>query len=85
MKKDRALVIFRCTKRNLSVDLDIPLSITANDLVIALNEAYHLGMNLSDERERYLTAEHPIALLRGEKTLAEYGIHHGTTILFTRG
>ena len=31
----------------------------------------------------YLKSENPIALLRGNKTLAEYGIRNGTLINFT--
>ena len=85
MKTPRALVIFHRTKQNTSVDLDIPLHITAQELLEALNEAYHLGVDLSDPKECYLAAEDPIALLRGETTLEEYGIRNGSTILFTRG
>ena len=42
---NKAIIIFNITKRNFSVDLEIPLDISANDLVIALNSAYDLGIS----------------------------------------
>ena len=70
-------------KRNAAVDLEIPLYITANDLVVALNTAYELGIDTSDIKNCYLKAEKPIALLKGNKTLAEFGVRNGTIISFT--
>ena len=66
------------------MDLDIPVTITARDLIVILNDVYHLGIDVSDPRECWLTAENPIAFLRGEKTLQEFGVRNGTTILFNR-
>ena len=83
MHKDTAVVIFRIEKRNVSVDLEIPLHITANELVMALNTAYDLAIDTSDIKNCYLKAERPIALLRGNKTLAEFGICNGTLIHYT--
>lgn len=83
MDKETAIVIFNVVKRNFSVDLEIPLSITANDLVIALNEAYQLGIDTSDIKNCFLKAERPIALLKGNKTLAEFGIRNGSVISCT--
>lgn len=83
MKNDTAIVILKLHKRNISVDLEVPLNITANELVIALNTAYELGIDTSDIKNCYLKAEFPIALLRGNKTLAEYGIRCGSVINFT--
>jgi len=37
---EKAIIIFIIRKKNISVDLEVPLDITANDLVIALNKAY---------------------------------------------
>ena len=42
---NKAIVIFKMYKRNVEVDLEIPLDITANDLVNALNTAYDLGID----------------------------------------
>ena len=41
---ERATVIFKILRSQKNVDLDIPLDITANDLVLALNSAYGLGI-----------------------------------------
>lgn len=83
MTKDRAIVLFNIVKRNVSVDLDLPLNISANELVIALNEGYELGIDVSDIKNCYLKAENPIVLLRGNKTLKEFGIRNGSVINYT--
>ncbi len=83
MDKETAIIIFNIKRRNISVDLEVPLFITANELVQALNTAYELGIDVSDIKNCYLKAEKPIALLRGNKTLEEFGIRHGSVINFT--
>lgn len=83
MNKDTAIIIFNIIKRNFSVDLEIPLDISANDLVNALNTAYELGIDTSDIKNCYLKVENPIALLKGNKTLAEFGLRNGSIINFT--
>ncbi len=81
--KDSAIIIFNIHKRNFTVDLEVPLNISANDLVNALNVAYELGIDTTDIKNCYLKAESPIALLKGDKTLAEFGIRNGSVINFT--
>lgn len=81
MEKEKVIVIFKILKNNYQADLELPLNITANDLVRALNEAYSLGIDTEDLKKCYLKSENPIALLRGNKTLAEFGIHDGSLIL----
>ena len=83
MAKDVAVIIFNIIRRNASYDLEVPLDISANDLVNALNTAFNLNINTSDFKNCYLKAEKPIALLRGNKTLAEYGLRNGSVINFT--
>lgn len=83
MNRDKAIIIFNIVKRNISVDLEIPLDISANDLVNALNTAYDLGINTSDIKNCYLKAENPIALLKGNKKLADFGLRNGSVINFT--
>lgn len=83
MKKDTAIIIFNIKKRNFTVDLEIPLYISANELVLALNTAYELQIDVTNIKECYLKSENPIALLRGNKTLAEYGLRNGSVINFT--
>lgn len=83
MNKDKAIIVFNHIKRNTSVDIEVPLDITATDLVVALNTAYDLGIDTTNIKNCYLKAENPISLLRGNKTLAQYGIRNGSVINYT--
>ncbi len=83
MRKETAIIIFNIIKRNFSVDLEVPLDISANDLVNALNNAYDLGIDTSDIKNCYLKMENPISLLKGNKSLADFGMHNGSVINFT--
>jgi len=83
MSRDTIVVKFKMIKRNKEVDLDIPISITANELVISLNEAYALGIDTTNIKKCFLQAENPIALLKGNKTLNEFGLRNGSIIYFT--
>lgn len=78
-----AVIIFNNIKKNESIDLEIPLDITANDLVIGLNTAYELGIDTSDQKKCFLKAENPFALLKGSKKLSDFGVRNGTVINFT--
>lgn len=77
---DKAIIILHFHKRNKKVDIEVPLNISAKELVIALNEAYNLGINTEDISKCYLKCENPIALLKGDKTLEEYGLRNGSVI-----
>lgn len=81
--KQKAVVVFQIPQRKFSVDLEIPLNITAKELAAALNTAYELGMDTSDIKNCYLQMENPIALLRGNRTLEEFGVHSGSVIYYT--
>lgn len=83
MEKETVTVIFHMLKRKQVKDIEIPLYITANELVVALNAAYDLKIDISNVKNCYLKAEEPIALLRGNKTLQEFGVRNGTAIYFT--
>ncbi len=83
MNNDKAIVIFNNAKNNTSVDIEVPLDITATELVIGLNTAYRLNIDTTDIKKCYLKSENPIALLRGNKTLKEYGIRNGSVIYYT--
>lgn len=83
MGKNTAIIILNLVKQKASADLEVPLDISANELVIALNTAFNLGIDTSDIKNCYLKAENPIALLKGNKTLSEYGIRNGSVINFT--
>lgn len=80
--KDTAVVIveYREGGKIEEREVSVPLNISANELVIALNEAYGLKINVDDYRQCYLRCERPIALLRGERTLLSYGVRNGTLI-----
>ena len=80
---EKAIVIFNIVNRNFQVDLEIPLNISANELVVALNTAYELGIDITDVKNCYLKAENPIALLKGNRLLSEFGVRNGTVIYFT--
>lgn len=83
MNQETVTAVFCMLKRNSVKDIEIPLYITANELVVALNEAYDLNIDTSNVKNCYLKSEKPIALLKGNKTLAEFGIRNGTVIYFT--
>lgn len=81
--KDSVIIIFNLQKENKTFDLEVPLDITANELVIALNSAFELNIDTSDVKNCYLKAENPITLLKGNKTLKEFGIRNGSVINYT--
>ena len=83
MEKETAVIIFNIIQREFSADLEVPLEITANELVLALNTAYDLGIDTTDIKNCYLKSENPIALLRGNKPLKEFGIRNGSIVNFT--
>lgn len=83
MNNEKAIVILNIQKRKFTTDLELPLDITANDLVLALNSAYDLGIDTSDIQNCYLKSENPIALLKGDKTLFEFGLRNGSIINYT--
>jgi len=82
MNREKAVIIFNILNRKQSFDLEIPLSISANDLVLALNSAYELGIDTSNIKNCYLKAERPIALLKGNKSLENFGVRNGTIIYY---
>ena len=82
--KDKAIVEFFNSETNQTFELEIPLNITANDLIVAINDIYHLDMDIDNIFFCYLIAENPIAFIRGSKELREFGIHNGTKIIYKR-
>ncbi len=81
---EKAIVEFINKNDNRKTELEIPINITANDLIIALNKAFNLEMDIENIFNCYLVAENPIAFLHGNKELSEYGIRNGTKIIFKR-
>lgn len=79
----RAVVQLNLVRRGESFDVDVPLDITAGELLQGLNEAYHLGLDTEDASRCYLKAENPVVLLHGRKSLAEFGIMDGSVLNVT--
>lgn len=77
---NKVIVILNIHKLNKKVDIEVPLDITVNELVMALNNAYNLGINTDNMMELYLRSENPIALLKGNRTLEEFNIRNGSII-----
>lgn len=84
MDRDRIIVVFNDIDSKQQTDVDVPLDISANELIAGLNEVFHLGLDTGDLSRCHLKAENPIALLRGNKLLSEYKLRNGTIINFSR-
>ena len=82
--RETAVVEFQNIANRTKIEIEMPLEITANDLVLALNEAFSLEMDINDIFNCYLVAENPIAFLRGNKTLKQFGIRNGSRIIYNR-
>lgn len=65
-------------------ELEIPLGITANALVLALSRAYGLHIEEYGSQECYMACEHPVCLLTGNRQLSDLGIRNGSQIIFRR-
>ena len=79
MSGSKIIITVNILKQEASKDVEIPLDISANELCDALFHKYY-PERYGDMRKYYLRAERPIALLRGEKTLREYGLRDGSVI-----
>ncbi|MBE5934403.1 MAG: hypothetical protein E7262_01250 [Lachnospiraceae bacterium] len=66
--------------RGIKADILVPLEISANELIIGLNEAFSLGMDTTDMSKCFLRTESPIALLKGNTLLKDFGLRNGTII-----
>lgn len=80
MNGDNAIILLHRKKTNEYLDIEIPLRITANELIIALNTVYQLGLDTETLSRCSLCAENPIVLLRGEVALKEFGVRNGTIL-----
>lgn len=78
--ENKAIIEFHDRVHNRIVDLEVPLDISAEDLITALNSAYDLQMSEINYKKRYLRCQRPIALLKGHKTLASFGVCSGSVI-----
>ena len=64
------------------IDLEIPLNLSANELINGLNKGFDLGIDMDNPSRCYLRSKNPTALLRGEVTLEDIGLRNGTIIYF---
>ena len=81
---EKIVIVFRQIKNRMVFDseLEIPTNMTANDLIVALNQLIDLGMNINKIQSCYLKAENPIALLKGDKTIADIGLINGSIVIY---
>lgn len=83
MKKSTIIVVFEIQQRKETHNIEMPLEITANELVHALNMAFDLKINEEDITQVYLKAENPIALIKGNRTLRELGLRDATRLIYS--
>ncbi|MBO4346388.1 MAG: hypothetical protein J5840_01970 [Lachnospiraceae bacterium] len=82
--EDTIIMVFERAKTKEKIDIEVPLDITANDLLNGLNTGLKLGLNLEDSSQCYLCTENPIALIKGNTMLRDYNLHNGTIIRFDK-
>ena len=80
MGRERIVAVLERHREGKRTDVDLPLNITANEAIIGLNQAFGLGMDTSDLSRCFLRTENPIALLKANRTLEEFGLRDGTVI-----
>ena len=83
-ENEKKIVNFIDEIRGQTHELEIPINISANTLIIALKRAYDLNLDENNTTECYMACEYPIALLKWNRTLADFGIRNGSSIIFRR-
>lgn len=81
MENDKIIMTIKIASKKIMDDIEVPKTITANDLIVALNASYQLEIDTENMFHNYLKTENPIVLLRGNRTLEEFGLHDGTMII----
>lgn len=78
---DKKLILsFTDREKKIEQDIEVPSDLTATELLTALNQGFRLGIDQEDLRNCYVKSENPIALLRGSRTLEEYGLRNGSIV-----
>lgn len=77
--KDTAVVTVYSYKGQC-MDFEIPLDITANDLIIAFSAIFSMPIKREQIFNYSIRTDSPKALLMGENTLMEYGIRDGSKL-----
>ena len=78
--KETAVVVVHVPNKSVTEDLEIPLYITANDLIEALAAIYQVPFDPDRIFSFYVKCESPKALLRGQTTLSDYGVRDGSNL-----
>ena len=81
---EKVIVMLKKNESDPGIDIEIPVNISANELIYGLNQSFNLGINMDDPKDCYLRASNPITLLKGEKSLEEHGIRNGSSIYTER-
>lgn len=83
MDKNKIIMQFVNHRTGQEADIEVPVDITANDLIVGLNDAFQLGMDVDNLYQCCLSTENPIALVKGNRKLADFGLRNGTVINMT--
>lgn len=83
--KEKIIVVMNIPELGILEDLEVPTEISAQELILALSKIYGLTVSPEQMAEYYLKADCPKALLRGGKTLQEYGLRDGTRLWLWNG
>ena len=73
MTDDTAIVMLQIPKKHLTVDLEIPLTISADRIIDIIYSTYNV-----EPKASYIICENPITLIRGKKTMQQLGIRDGS-------
>lgn len=82
-KSGTIIAVLMLHRDGKQVDIELPLDITANDLILGLNGGFRLDMDTGEIANCHLKAENPFALLKGNRTLEQFGLHDGSIIHIT--
>ena len=79
--KEKVIISFAQPSKGLDVDIEVPLHISANELINALNTGFKLGIDTNDVTKCHLVCENPTALLIGDDTLKDLGLRDGSRVI----
>lgn len=79
--REKMILMFENRQKGERFDIEVPCDLTAAELVNGLNEGLSLGLDMTDITQCYLKAENPRMLLKGDRTLEEFGMHDGSRVI----
>ncbi|MCD7802352.1 MAG: EsaB/YukD family protein [Clostridiales bacterium] len=80
--ENKAIVRFQIVQKKVLADIEVPLDISAEELIGALNEAYSLGIGREAVTTSFLVCEQPTVLVRGGSILRDLGIRDGSILKY---